>query len=153
MLRPDNRMPLTVILLIGMLGCAYEPPELEFKEVPGVVGEVTARETKQPPQSLEQMKDQPLTIDQAVTLATEDLANRLGHTKFSVGEAIAVIWPDASAGCPSPGHNYPQVLTPGYLIVFTNSDETFRYTGSVRSTPKWCPASRFRPPLATNPDA
>ena len=145
-------MPLTVILLFGMLGCANEAPKLELKEVPQTVGEIAAQEMKQPPQALEQRKDQPLTINQAVSLATEDLTNRLGHREFSVTEATAVIWQDASAGCPAPGYNYPQVLTPGYLVIFTDRDKIFRYTGSVHSTPKSCPASRYRPPLETNPD-
>ncbi len=142
-----------------MLGCADElpkadeAPELKLKEVPHAVGEVTALETKQPPQASKQMKNLPLTIEQAVSLASEDLANRLGHKEFTLSEATAVTWPDASTGCPAPGYSYPQVLTRGYLIVLTDGAETFRYTGSARSQPELCPASRFRPPLDAHPDA
>jgi hypothetical protein len=32
-------------------------------------------------------------------------------------------WPDAALGCPEPGWQYAQVLTPGYLVVARAADD------------------------------
>jgi hypothetical protein len=36
-------------------------------------------------------------------------------------------WPDGALGCPQPGQLYPQVVIPGFLLVFSNSDQTQTY--------------------------
>ncbi|HEX9372238.1 MAG TPA: hypothetical protein VF897_14580, partial [Roseiflexaceae bacterium] len=36
-------------------------------------------------------------------------------------------WPDGALGCPKPGVMYPQVVTPGFLLVFTNPSQTQSY--------------------------
>ena len=104
-------------------------------------------------QQTAKMKVTPVTIKQAVSLATKDLTSRLGHSNFSLATANTVTWPDSSAGCTSPDNSYLQVLTPGYLIVFNAGTKVFVYTGSRGSPPKWCPASSFRPPYKAHPDA
>jgi len=36
-------------------------------------------------------------------------------------------WPDAGLGCPQPGTAYPQVITPGFLLVFTDPAQKQSY--------------------------
>jgi hypothetical protein len=31
-------------------------------------------------------------------------------------------WPDASLGCPEPGHAYAQIITPGYVVTLDTDD-------------------------------
>ena len=38
-----------------------------------------------------------------------------------------VDWPDASLGCPEPGHSYGQVITPGFLVRVRVRGETWEY--------------------------
>jgi hypothetical protein len=53
-----------------------------------------------------------------VEAATEALAARLGldNDDIAVVDAVLVDWEDTSLGCPRPGQNYLQVMTPGYLV-------------------------------------
>ena len=53
-----------------------------------------------------------------VVLAKERLADRLGVSvdEVTLVRVRPVEWPDASLGCPRPGVDYIQVLTPGYAI-------------------------------------
>jgi hypothetical protein len=41
--------------------------------------------------------------------------------------ANAKEWPDGSLGCPAEGSAYPQVVTPGFLLVFTDAAQSTRY--------------------------
>ena len=34
-------------------------------------------------------------------------------------------WPDGSLGCPAPGMLYPQIVTPGFLITFSDGQRTY----------------------------
>ncbi len=153
MLKFEIRRRWIAMALAGFLGLNSHAAELQLKETLHPVADLDTNEPKPGQRPARQIEDGSMTIDEALTLATNDLANRLGHRDFSVTESAKVTWPDASAGCASPGYSYPQVLTPGYLIVFTDDNTVFRYTGSLRSAPKLCPASRFRPPFEANPDA
>jgi len=61
--------------------------------------------------------------------AKEDLAQRLAIDveNINVLEARAVVWPDASLGCPQPGIVYAQVQTAGYLIQLEANSEIYEY--------------------------
>jgi hypothetical protein len=53
--------------------------------------------------------------------ARAELAKRVGIDRAALATvltAAAVDWPDGSLGCPQPGMVYPQVITPGYQVVF-----------------------------------
>jgi hypothetical protein len=41
--------------------------------------------------------------------------------------ANAQEWPDGSLGCPAEGTAYPQVVTPGFLLIFTGTSQSMRY--------------------------
>jgi hypothetical protein len=53
--------------------------------------------------------------------ARAELATHVGIDRAAsatVLSAEAVDWPDGSLGCPQPDMVYPQVITPGYQVVF-----------------------------------
>ncbi len=66
--------------------------------------------------------------------AKEDLAQRLNVllTQINLIEAKAVVWPDASLGCPQPGMRYKQVPEDGALIVLQVNGITYEYHNGDR---------------------
>jgi hypothetical protein len=58
--------------------------------------------------------------------------------EISLLEATAVVWPDASLGCPQEGMVYAQVLTPGYLIRLQSGNQEFEYHASRGTTIIYC---------------
>jgi hypothetical protein len=64
-----------------------------------------------------------------VDKATQDLADRLDTRgdEIVVQSVEAVQWRDSSLGCPRPGMNYLQVITPGYLIRLEAGGEIYEY--------------------------
>ncbi len=71
-------------------------------------------------------------LESLIEKAKEDLAQRLSSpvTQINLVEATAVVWPDASLGCPQEGMAYAQVLTPGYLILLELGNKEFEYHSS-----------------------
>lgn len=61
--------------------------------------------------------------------ARKDLASRLGISLDNIVlvRSEAVEWPDASLGCPEPGQEYAQVITPGYRIVLAVEETYYEY--------------------------
>jgi hypothetical protein len=41
--------------------------------------------------------------------------------------AAAKQWPDGALGCPQDGQAYPQVITPGFLLMFTDATQSVQY--------------------------
>jgi hypothetical protein len=64
-----------------------------------------------------------------VQQARQDLARRLqiAADQIALIEARAVVWPDASLGCPQPGMVYKQVPQDGALIVLAVSERRYEY--------------------------
>ncbi len=55
--------------------------------------------------------------DAAIARARETLRTAgIDPSQLTVTRAEPVTWPDSSLGCPQPGIQYLQVLTPGYRI-------------------------------------
>ncbi len=46
---------------------------------------------------------------------------------LSLQSAGAKDWPDGALGCPQDGQAYPQVLTPGFLLIFTDAAQSVQY--------------------------
>jgi hypothetical protein len=90
---------------------------------------------------------QPL-VDQAL----EDLAARLGidAQEIQVVEAKAVVWPDASMGCPQPGMSYKQVPRDGSLIRLAAGGRVYAYHGGGTRAPFLCEQT-LQPPKVTPP--
>lgn len=61
-------------------------------------------------------------------LAAQTLGEHLSVPKASVNvlRVSAVSWPDGSFGCPQPGMNYPQVITPGHYAVLKHDGRVYR---------------------------
>jgi hypothetical protein len=71
-----------------------------------------------------------------VDKATEDLSDRLDTRagQIVVQSVEAVQWRDSSLGCPKPGMNYLQVITPGYLIRLEVGGEIYEYHTDKENT-------------------
>ena len=71
----------------------------------------------------------PAKAEQAIRLAREDLARRLGLAPEAIRlvSVEAVEWSDTSLGCPQPGMMYAQVITPGFRVVLEAGGETYEY--------------------------
>jgi hypothetical protein len=64
-----------------------------------------------------------------VTAAQQQLAKylKVSPDALKLQSANAKEWPDGSLGCPEEGMVYPQVLVPGYLLIFTDSAQSVQY--------------------------
>jgi hypothetical protein len=84
-----------------------------------------------------------------VDVAMGDLAMRLqvDPNQIAVVDAEAVVWPDASLGCPQPGMQYRQVPMDGARIRFEVGGTTYDYhAGGDRPEPFLCEPVRSREP-------
>jgi hypothetical protein len=70
-----------------------------------------------------------LTQSEIERLVTEDLAAQINVTadQIQVSEVAARTWPDQQLGCGPPRSIFEPQPTPGYLIILTKADQTFRY--------------------------
>ncbi len=75
-----------------------------------------------------------------LTQAKEDLAQRLSVPvdQIEVLEARAVVWPDASLGCPQPGMKYKQVPMDGALIRLVVDGQVYEYHSGGSRDPFLC---------------
>jgi hypothetical protein len=75
-----------------------------------------------------------------IELARQDLAKALGVdiSAVTVVSSSPVQWNDSSLGCPKPGQNYLQVVTPGYLVRLSAQGQTYEYHTDARSTVVRC---------------
>lgn len=67
-----------------------------------------------------------------VAKARSSLAAHLGvaDSALTLQSVEAKEWPDGAIGCPQPGMMYPQIVTPGYLMVFTGNGTSYEvHTG------------------------
>lgn len=123
---------------------------------PGAGGTSTVEEADMPREPLA-ASSSPGTVaagmEDAVAAARDDLARRLGIDGQSVTvlEARSVTWSAGHLGCPAPGMMYPQVLTPGVLIVLEADGLRHLYHGGTTGAPRYCPADRALPPSASGP--
>jgi hypothetical protein len=62
-----------------------------------------------------------------VATARERLAQHLGvpADSLTLQNATQEEWPDGALGCPAAGQLYPQVITPGFLLVFSDGAKTY----------------------------
>ncbi len=75
-----------------------------------------------------------------IEMAREDLAERLSVPAgdIEVLEAKAVVWPDASLGCPQPGMRYKQVPMDGALIRLGFEGQVYDYHSGGGRDPFLC---------------
>jgi hypothetical protein len=79
-------------------------------------------------------------LDGLVSQAKEDLATRLAipMDQIELLEARAVVWPDASLGCPQPGMRYRQVPMDGALIRLLAGGQAYEYHNGGGRDPFLC---------------
>jgi hypothetical protein len=79
-------------------------------------------------------------LDPLINMAIQDLAGRLSiaEDEIEVLEAIAVVWPDASLGCPEPGMRYRQVPMDGALIRLQVEGRIYEYHSGGGRDPFLC---------------
>jgi len=108
--------------------------KLEVVSVPKVAGEVTVATKPSKPISLRP------ELNALVKLAKRDLATKLSISDQEIDmlQADFVTWRDASAGCPQPGMQYPQVLTNGARILLRANNATYQYHSGGKRTPFLC---------------
>ncbi len=102
---------------------------LTFGLLVGLVGCVTVSATPTPALPQPAAPTVGPAEPDAVALAKDDLAQRLGipANDIKTRSFEAVNWPDASLGCPQPDMMYAQVVTPGYRIVLEARGQTYTY--------------------------
>jgi hypothetical protein len=62
-----------------------------------------------------------------VAAAREGLAQHLSvpADSLTLQSAAQQEWPDGALGCPAAGQLYPQVITPGFLLIFSGGAQTY----------------------------
>ncbi len=92
-------------------------------------------------------------LQDEVKKAMADLAARINTTpaKIEVLEAISVVWRDSSMGCPKPGMDYLQVLTPGVRIRLRFGLNVFEYHGAGGRATVYCEHPSDIEPLLGGP--
>lgn len=72
---------------------------------------------------------------EAITLAREDLAKRLGinSSDIAISSQRETMWPNSSLGCPESGKMYTQAVVPGYSVVLSNGENNYQYHTSKGS--------------------
>jgi hypothetical protein len=93
-------------------------------ELPGDAGGVPQSAAPAPTSGASDPASRPL-----VDLARQDLAVQLSMKAedITVTSVEAVEWRDSSLGCPRPGVNYLQVITPGYRITLAAQGRSYEY--------------------------
>ena len=78
--------------------------------------------------------------DPATAAAIDELSVRLGVSpdQITVVSVEAVVWPDASLGCPQPGMMYAQVLQDGMRIVLSVDGVEYAYHSGETQAPFLC---------------
>lgn len=96
-------------------------------------------------------------LEPLIEKAKEDLAQRISVPieQISVLEAKAVVWPDASLGCPKPGMSYIQVLQEGALLRLLVGPFQYEYHSGEDQSPFLCdqfsPGSKTTEPVGVEP--
>jgi hypothetical protein len=76
-----------------------------------------------------EMTPENASLQALIEKAKVDLAQRLSiaETQINFVEATEVEWSDSSLGCPQPGMDYLQVITPGYRILLEANATQYEY--------------------------
>ncbi len=87
-------------------------------------------------------------LSELIDQSRNDLAKRLNldTADITVTEARHVMWPDSSAGCPTPGYEYMQMRMAGVLIRLDAGGRTYQYHSAKRGSAFLC-----EKPVALNP--
>lgn len=71
---------------------------------------------------------------------------KVSPAELALQSANAKEWPDGAIGCPQDGQVYPQVVTPGFLLIFTNAAQSVQHAVHTgRSAAQMLLCARGRP--------
>jgi hypothetical protein len=89
----------------------------------------------------------PVTGEAPAELVARVRADVLGRSGKATAELRlvrdqAMTWSDGSLGCPQPGEVYPQVLVPGFWIVFVAGDREYDYRSDAQGRFRLCEPRR-----------
>ena len=89
-----------------------------------------------------------ISMNQQITGATKDLADRIGVAAdvITVKDARSVQWGSGAMGCPKPGMSYTQALVPGIRLLLEANGTIYYYHGSTGKSLFYCPAERAKAP-------
>jgi hypothetical protein len=138
---------LTLVMSVGLAGCAAEPPGIP--QPPDLT-----LPTPTPDAPPEESPEMPLPPDANVPpelfqQAAEEAAAiaGVGVADLEIVHAEAVTWNDGSLGCPEPGMMYTQALVDGYWIVFRHGGQEFDFRADQRGDTRLCPPGQGHPPI------
>jgi hypothetical protein len=130
-----------IILLLALVSCGQaDIPAAPPPAAATVVAQPTSQPTAQPPTAAPPtpgastpQPEMPTTAPAAqapealVRTGQQLLAEHLGVSAdtLKLQSATAQEWRDGSLGCPQPGMVYPQVITPGFLLIFADGARTY----------------------------
>jgi hypothetical protein len=139
-----NSLVASVTFACLAAGCANgEDTELSTKSVPQPAAVVKPESDK--------AAEVPIGagLQRLVDLAKTDLHTRSGVAteQMEVIKADFVTWRDRSVGCPSAGHQYPQVLTPGSRIHLRVEGKVYLYHSGGNRAPFLCETPSREEPL------
>jgi hypothetical protein len=80
----------------------------------------------------------PAPVQQALVRAALD--HGVGPSEISLVRYTALGWPSPALGCPSEGKLYPQVVTPGFLVVVNVAAQLVDYHTDRATTVVRCPS-------------
>lgn len=91
------------------------------------------------------------SVDKIVRQAKNDVAQHLGvdAAQIELLEVTSVTWPDASLGCPQPGKDYPEGMTPGYRILLKTGGQQYEYHSNSDNYVIYC--ENPTPPIFPKP--
>jgi hypothetical protein len=123
------------LILILLAGCQPIPLPTNTA-APADVPSVTPPPVEEPPMNESPSPTPPIEpgAEPLIRLAVADLAQRLGIPagEIAVIEARAVVWPDASIGCPEPDMRYIQVPEDGAFIQLSAGGRLYNYHNGGR---------------------
>ena len=135
---------IALIVLFSLCGCAHtDPAYMASGAVAAETGPTKNPEGAAAPASA------PLSLNQQILAAREDLAARLGLAPdlVTLSGARPVNWRSGALGCPQPGMSYTDVLVPGALIYLRANGEVYGYHARQGGEPFYCPRERAEKPV------
>jgi hypothetical protein len=129
-----RKLPILLLLCVLILnsGCQVNATDtpLEMTASPATQALST---TESPTGEIQMTSSAPTPANAAmqslIEKAKEDLAQRLSISPAQINlvELTEVEWSDSGLGCPQPGMDYLQVITPGYLILLEVNAQNYEY--------------------------
>lgn len=128
------KISLYLFVIFGFLfitGCQSDAISAENVTIPISTSEISPLQT--PKSEGTDMSDPTINPDpqaqNMIQLAKESLARKfkISEDQIYVSSCKAIVWPDASLGCPQSGIVYTQVLTPGFQVLLEAIGKSFSY--------------------------